>query len=540
MPPKKLSGAQNRKGRAQFESDLQKSAKLMKTFLGQSEDSTVNTVQIVSSAQPGNDAESSDLPCNLSQNNEYNTVQIVRGTQPENYAESSDLPCSLSQNNEDNTVQILSGEQPGNDAESSDLPCSLSQNNEDNANNLAFRGSSDKLFTDHNGNFLGMVELLGKYDDVMRKHLKQVVRKEVKDHYCSNRWKILTNNVRNLTVKPLSDTRWECCIDSVKAVRFQVTDIYDALMELAQLSKADAGVRHEAQTLANQITDLKFLVSLVVWHHILFQINIVSKTLQNKSVDIVTATSLMKGCIQFFVAYRDNGFENAIISAKEMAADLGVEPAFKEIRIRQRKRQFDYEGRDDLTQTQSPEEKFKREYFYVLVDTAHGSIEERFGQMKDHEQCWGFLYDLSKLPMDKKKLLEHCTNLHQTLKHGESSDINGKDLYVELENIRYMLPRGTGTPLPVLQYIHDANLKNIFPNVWISLKILLTLPVTVASGERSFSKLKLIKTYLRSTMANERLTLLAILSIENDIGQSLDLSDAVLQFARAKSRKVTF
>ncbi|XP_069460610.1 zinc finger MYM-type protein 1-like [Ambystoma mexicanum] len=354
------------------------------------------------------------------------------------------------------------------------------------------------------------------------------------------RWKVLTNNVRNLTVKPLSDTRWESRIDSVKAVRFQVTDIYDTLMELAQLSKADAGVRHEAQSLANQITDFKFLVSLVVWHDILFQINIVSKPLQNKSVDIVTATSLMKGCIQFFVAYRDNGFENAIIAAKEMAADLGVEPSFKEIRIRQRKRQFDYEGRDYLTQTQSPEEKFKRELFYVLVDTAHGSIEERFGQMKDHEQCWGFLYDLSKLPMDKKTLLEHCTNLHQSLKHGESSDINGMDLHVELENIRYMLPRGTVTPLPVLQYIHDANLKNIFPNVWISLKILLTLPVTVASGERSFSKLKLIKTYLRSTMANERLTSLAILSIENDIGQSLDLSDAVLQFARAKSRKVTF
>jgi hypothetical protein len=32
---------------------------------------------------------------------------------------------------------------------------------------LAFRGSSDRLFTAQNGNFLGLVELLGKYDDVL-------------------------------------------------------------------------------------------------------------------------------------------------------------------------------------------------------------------------------------------------------------------------------------------------------------------------------------------------------------------------------------
>ena len=61
-----------------------------------------------------------------------------------------------------------------------------------------------------------------------------------------------------------------------------------------------------------------------------------------------------------------------------------------------------------------------------------------------------------------------------------------------------------------------------FPNTWIAYRILLTIPVTVASGERSFSKLKLIKSYLRSTMSQERLNELAMLSIEKAMVDKID------------------
>ena len=44
------------------------------------------------------------------------------------------------------------------------------------------------------------------------------------------------------------------------------------------------------------------------------------------------------------------------------------------------------------------------------------------------------------------------------------------------------------------------------PDVATAIKLFLTLPVTVASAKSSFTKLKLIKTYLRSSMAQERLS----------------------------------
>ena len=66
------------------------------------------------------------------------------------------------------------------------------------------------------------------------------------------------------------------------------------------------------------------------------------------------------------------------------------------------------------------------------------------------------------------------------------------------------------------------------------------MPVTVASGERSFSKLKLIKTYFQSTISQERLDNLAMLSIENDIAKTIDLENILRLFANKKALKEFF
>lgn len=50
-------------------------------------------------------------------------------------------------------------------------------------NNLAFRGRSDTLNTPHNGNFLGLVQLLGKFNPVMVEHLRSIANRETKNYY---------------------------------------------------------------------------------------------------------------------------------------------------------------------------------------------------------------------------------------------------------------------------------------------------------------------------------------------------------------------
>ena len=63
----------------------------------------------------------------------------------------------------------------------------------------------------------------------------------------------------------------------------------------------------------------------------------------------------------------------------------------------------------------------------------------------------------------------------------------------------------------------------------------LTLPMTTATAERSFSKLKLIKTYLR--MSQHRLSSLATILIEKTIACQFDLDKVIDRFANTKGRK---
>lgn len=135
-------------------------------------------------------------------------------------------------------------------------------------------------------------------------------------------------------------------------------------------------------------------------------------------------------------------------------------------------------------------------------------------------------------------LLKSCMNLEQYLNHNGHSDIIGDDLCTELLVLKCYLPEETKRAIEVLNYLKKMD--GCFPNASIAYKILLTIPVTVASAERSFSKLKLIKTYLRSTMSQERLNGLAMLSIEKEMVEQLDYTKLIDIFASKTARRVVF
>ena len=70
------------------------------------------------------------------------------------------------------------------------------------------------------------------------------------------------------------------------------------------------------------------------------------------------------------------------------------------------------------------------------------------------------------------------------------------------------------------------------------LSILVTMPSSSATAERSFSAMKRIKTYLRSTMGNDRLSSLALLHVHREI--EIDVERVIELFASLNNRKLAF
>ncbi|XP_065665551.1 uncharacterized protein LOC136086977 [Hydra vulgaris] len=275
------------------------------------------------------------------------------------------------------------------------------------------------------------------------------------------RWEILKSCLA-ISVKPQSDTRWEIRINCVKPLRFYLKEILEALEKLEEhvLEKRDGATATEVRSLTEYIRTWPFFIN----HYLS------SAT----SLDILA--SEINATKAFFYEYRENGFSKARVKASEIAEVLGIEKVFSMVRSRKKKSIYSYECADHTWQ---PEHQYKANFFLPLIDMSIASL----------------------------------------------ADIDSEDLESELKRLVIVIKEEKYALLKsaydFLNYIYKEELQETYPNLVIALRIIPTLPVTVAKAERSFSKLKLIKTFHRSTMVDERLPSLAMLPIENEVARTL-------------------
>ncbi|VFQ94988.1 unnamed protein product [Cuscuta campestris] len=160
----------------------------------------------------------------------------------------------------------------------------------------------------------------------------------------------------------------------------------------------------------------------------------------------------------------------------------------------------------------------------------------RFEKFKDYKRLFGFLFPHKLSGIEEKELKLCCHQLENALKFEERSDIDAEELYMELKLFNTLQTSEFSNLIDVLKHLRELG---YYQNVCIAYKILLTVLVTVASAERSFSKLKLLKSYLRSTMSQERVSGLAVIAIENEILESIDCKDVINQFALKNARRTS-
>jgi hypothetical protein len=173
---------------------------------------------------------------------------------------------------------------------------------------------------------------------------------------------------------------------------------------------------------------------------------------------------------------------------------------------------------------------------YLLTE-----IQCRFESMCEISSEFSFLHGVTLCSQSVDDLKKSALKFARKYK----DDVSEVELSSEIESFKYFVasaaPNFSDTePISLLNIIHQLDVCDTYPNIEIALRIFLTLPVTVASCERNFSILKLIKNYLRSAQNQEHTSNLGIISIEGGMEQQLNYDDIIDGFADAKARKVHF
>ncbi|KAI4975683.1 hypothetical protein ZWY2020_049290 [Hordeum vulgare] len=212
---------------------------------------------------------------------------------------------------------------------------------------------------------------------------------------------------------------------------------------------------------------------------------------------------------------------------------MGIEPLFPVKRRVTRKKQFD--ENDCQEEILEGEKAFRVKYFNVLVDMAINSLNDRFKELMVFKDIFRFLLSSGTLKsLSDSELEECCTKFAETFSFSGSSDVEVYNLISELKIMRFTLPDGVMSAMEIFGHVREVD---CYPSISIAYRILFTVHVTVASAERSFSKLKLLKNYLRSTMTQERLNGLATLCIEKKLLDYIDIDPIISDFASRNVRR---
>ena len=243
----------------------------------------------------------------------------------------------------------------------------------------------------------------------------------------------------------------------------------------------------------------------------------------------------LKGLKDHFNDERERIVDACLQNEKILCDKWGVEV---ERRLRRKKELAGENVRDEgLSATDQMKRVMKG-----ALNRLHKEMNNRFSRLFDIDVKFGFLLDVQRLcySRDCGNLKSLCDNLASVY----SDDLDSKQSYGEIIDCKILISSGTNVrlsrPEDLLTFIVEYGDESVFPNLRIALQILLAVAVSTASCEQSFSKLKLILSYLRSSTSQERLCDLALLSIEKDETKKTNFDEIIDKFAPRKAQKALF
>lgn len=329
---------------------------------------------------------------------------------------------------------------------------------------------------------------------------------------------------KKLKIPQHCETRWVSKYKRIHFFKIRFKSVIKALKEFTLSKKSKEAA--EARGLLNQFATFDNLLTIFCLDELLLCINSLSVYLQTKSTDLSKCITLIECTKDQIKSMRTenkfhNLYEKVIKSVEEISGEMSI-PVTEKRKKNVPSKLTDYFVTSSIGQNQmdniSEHEIKMRSQYFEIIDNIVMEMNRRFKQtelIEAVEAC----NPSSKMFLDFDTLIKLP---------GISTDNQFiEKLRAQCDLGKKMSIKSMGASFLQLEEVYRR---------------ILVIPISSATAERSFSTMRRIKTYNRSTMTGKRLHNLALLSIEREKSEELiqNPGEILNEFASNKLRRLNF
>lgn len=307
-------------------------------------------------------------------------------------------------------------------------------------------------------------------------------------------------------------TRWVERFDSIITFRDFFTPIFNALDNIYESGTDESSKK--AFMYQQCMKNGGFIVAMIVINEIFSLAEPLSVSLQKVNSDLASAMNMADDLKFLLNEMRENSnvkFHELFVIAENCAKEIESEIKVPRISHRQ-----SYRANYNMN---IPEDYYRVATYIPFIDHFVAQLEPRFLK---HKTILSNIQNI--LPNTIINLDENVINETVDVILLQWPDIITISDSIVKKEVLLWKQRWIAMEERPLTFIDALNFcdSSLFPSTHTILKVCATLPVTIATPERSFSTLKRIKTYLRNAIGESRLNGLAQLSIHRDISLSIE------------------
>ena len=329
-------------------------------------------------------------------------------------------------------------------------------------------------------------------------------------------------------IRVLCPTRWTVRAESIHSILTNYETLQRTWEEALQVT-TDTEAKARIQGVAAQMTTFTYFFGSMLGELILKHTDNLSRTLQHASMSAAEGQHITAMTVATLNSMRSDDQFNlfwdlVVLKAEELSVDEPKLPRKRKLPHRY----DDSSSSGDFPST--PKAYFKPAYFEA-IDLVTNCIQERFDQpgYRIYRSLETLLVKASKREEFQENLDDVCAFYHD--------DFDKELLRSQLQTfgIHFQTVEETAVQISVFDVKRyflslSPGQVSLLSQVRRLLQLILVMPATNATSERSFSALRRLKNYLRTTMAQERLNHLMVMHVHKERTDKLDLKAVLNEF----------